>query len=279
MARHSDMLSSEDERYMKEKPSRYEVASYVNSLMEKHYLPLVTNYIQMSSMVIQAILLEKGICTGEEIKKMTEQFVAEQQKRIEEQQREQKEIENMENGLVGELYDLHKCISMEKWKFTDSKDKSDFELKLLKLINTLVAVNKKSEVTEEKLQEVLTDTESMKSKIDSGTSRFTSIKYNMDFSKAMEKAIESLNQAISAQDDHDGAVEIKPAPEKSKQIKPDNSEQDQSSPSDQSTTDQTDSTENGSEQDQSTTDQNKTDQVPEKSVESNPRSSCQIPHA
>ena len=207
-----DKLSSEDDRYMKEKPSRYEVASYVNSLLEKHYMPVITNYIQMSSMVIQAILLEKGICTGDEIKKMTEQFVAENQKRMEEQKDEQDKLDKMENGLVGNLYDIHRAITMERWKFVNVQDKDVFAPKILKIINAFVELNSNSNVIVENLKNVLVEAESMKSQVELGTSRFVSIKYNVDFTRLMTKVIDSLKESISnlEKSTDDGSVEIKP---------------------------------------------------------------------
>lgn len=77
-----DNISSEDKKWLNERPTRMEIINYVNSLWEHHHLPTITNYIQISSMVIQAILIDKGICTGDEIKDITEKFIAEQQRRM-----------------------------------------------------------------------------------------------------------------------------------------------------------------------------------------------------
>ena len=106
-------ISPEDKRYMEGKPNRIEVANYVNSLIENHYMPTITNYIQMSSMVLQAILIEKGVCTGEEIKEITEKFVEENQKRIRDKQvlRDINDpskadlYKEMEDGVVARLND------------------------------------------------------------------------------------------------------------------------------------------------------------------------------
>lgn len=75
-------ISSEDKKWLNECPTRVEIINYVNAIWEHNYLPTITNYIQLSSMVLQAILIDKGICTGDEIKDITEKFVQEQQRRI-----------------------------------------------------------------------------------------------------------------------------------------------------------------------------------------------------
>ena len=73
--------TNSDERYMSGHPTRAEVGNYVNALMEDHYMPRIQGLIQMSSMVLQAILLKKGICTGDELKEITEEFIKEQKRR------------------------------------------------------------------------------------------------------------------------------------------------------------------------------------------------------
>lgn len=70
----------EDEQYMKGRPTRLEVANYVNALMEEKYMPHLQGQTSLGFMVIQAILIEKGICTGEEIEEFTKQFVEQRQK-------------------------------------------------------------------------------------------------------------------------------------------------------------------------------------------------------
>ena len=72
-----------DDKYMSGHPTRAEVGNYVNALMEEHYIPRIQGLIQMSSMVLQAILIKKGVCTGEELKEITEEFVKEQKRRNE----------------------------------------------------------------------------------------------------------------------------------------------------------------------------------------------------
>lgn len=71
-----------DERYMNGTPTRLEVANYVNALMEEKYMPMFQSMVQMSAMVIQGILIEKSICTGEELEEITKQFMEEQEKRM-----------------------------------------------------------------------------------------------------------------------------------------------------------------------------------------------------
>lgn len=83
----AERKQKEDERYLAGKPNRTEVANYVNALMEKHYIPSIMNNfssthqaMQLGFMVIQAILIQKGVCTTEEISEMTQEFVKIQQK-------------------------------------------------------------------------------------------------------------------------------------------------------------------------------------------------------
>ena len=76
------MKGKSDERYMNGHPTRLEVANYVNALMEEKYVPMFQSMIQMSAMVIQGILIEKSICTGEELETITKQFMEEQEKRM-----------------------------------------------------------------------------------------------------------------------------------------------------------------------------------------------------
>lgn len=72
----------ETESYLQGRPNRLEVSNYVNSLLEEHYLPLITRQIQMSAMVLQGILIKKGITTGEEIEEITKEFIKQQQKEL-----------------------------------------------------------------------------------------------------------------------------------------------------------------------------------------------------
>ena len=58
-------------------PSREEIAKYVQSIMENFYIPIISSQIQLSSMIMQAILLEKKVCTNEEIKTIAAEFIRE----------------------------------------------------------------------------------------------------------------------------------------------------------------------------------------------------------
>lgn len=82
-----------DEQYMMGKPNRMEVANYVNALLEEHYIPSILereNSFRLGLMVVQSILIKKGICTGDEIKEITEEFLENLKK---EQEKAQKEAE------------------------------------------------------------------------------------------------------------------------------------------------------------------------------------------
>lgn len=124
-------ISPEDKKYMEGKPNRIEIANYVNSLMENHYMPMITNYIQISSMVLQAILLEKNICTGEEIKKITEKFVEENKYRNKLMQtyhriKTSNEINTINDELVNRLENFLDDLDTENWK-TDGLSKDELD--------------------------------------------------------------------------------------------------------------------------------------------------------
>ena len=125
-------ISPEDKKYMEGKPTRIEIANYVTNLMDNHYMPMITNYIQMSSMVLQGILLKKEICTGDEIKEITEEFVKESHRRQKETQALKKINEpvvyDIENGLVDRINQVLKNFSSDQWK---SEELSDDERKSL----------------------------------------------------------------------------------------------------------------------------------------------------
>lgn len=84
----------EDERFLQGRPNRMEVAQYVNGLLEDKYMPEIqqTNYniqqaMTLGFMVLQSILIEKGIATGEEIEARTKEFIEQQKKDLEEKQK------------------------------------------------------------------------------------------------------------------------------------------------------------------------------------------------
>lgn len=80
----------ETEQFMKGRPNRAEVANYVNSLLEEKYMPeiqrligTVQNSTQLGFMTLQAILINKGICTGDEIQQVTKEFIQAQKAEME----------------------------------------------------------------------------------------------------------------------------------------------------------------------------------------------------
>lgn len=85
----------EDEAYLKGRPNRAEVANYVNALLEEKYMPEIMNHfsqtyqsMQLGFMTLQAILVQKEICTGEEIEKLTQEFIKCQQAELEKKMKE-----------------------------------------------------------------------------------------------------------------------------------------------------------------------------------------------
>ena len=81
----------EDEQYMRGRPNRMEVANYVNALLEDKYMPMIQGQTSLGFMVIQAILIEKGICTVDEIEEITKKFVAQRQQEAQKAQAVQAE--------------------------------------------------------------------------------------------------------------------------------------------------------------------------------------------
>ena len=71
-----------DQKYLYGTPTRAEVANYVNALLEEKYIPELKKLIMavnahsaLSHQVVLALLLKKGICTEDEIKEITEEFI------------------------------------------------------------------------------------------------------------------------------------------------------------------------------------------------------------
>lgn len=80
----------DDERFLQGRPNRAEVMNYVNALLEDKYMPEIMKHIQQTQqsmqlgfMAIQAILIQKGICTGEEIQEVTQEFIKKHQEELE----------------------------------------------------------------------------------------------------------------------------------------------------------------------------------------------------
>lgn len=72
----------ENEDFLKGRPNRMEVANYVNSLWESVYLPKIEHQfdishqsMQIGLMVVQSILIKNNLCTEDEIKNITEEFI------------------------------------------------------------------------------------------------------------------------------------------------------------------------------------------------------------
>lgn len=71
-----------DEKFMNGFPTRMEVANYLNALLEEKYMPAIQNMVQMSAMVLQAMMIKKGICTGDELEELSKEFLKEHEKRM-----------------------------------------------------------------------------------------------------------------------------------------------------------------------------------------------------
>ncbi len=94
----------EAEEFLKGTPTRAEVANYVNSLLEEIFMPEVEKNvkkilpsIQLGFMIIQSILLKKGICTGEELKEITEEFLKTSMEEVKKKPEETKDDSKVES--------------------------------------------------------------------------------------------------------------------------------------------------------------------------------------
>ena len=80
-AKVDEPISEKDKEYLQGTPTRMEVANYVNTLIEQHWFPRLVHQTQLGMMVLQGILLKKNVCTPEEIKEITEEFIKEYESR------------------------------------------------------------------------------------------------------------------------------------------------------------------------------------------------------
>ena len=208
--RMEDFLSPEDNKYMHSKPTRIEVANYINALMDNHYMPLINNNIQMSMMVLQAIMLKKGICTGDEIKEITEQFVEENHRRMKTSQalkdlhdpKNADKYAKMENGLVQRLDNFISDFMGDKWKeeeLTEDEKKS-----ILSVLNTvfldLVCISTYPEdkstikFIEDELSRLIEELNNLKSAIDEGTIVVKDAANKISLKALIDDSLERLNK-------------------------------------------------------------------------------------
>lgn len=181
-------VSSEDQKWLSKQPTRMEVASYVNALWERHYLPTITNYIQMSSMVLQAILIDKGVCTGDEIKSITEKFVSEQQRRMAE--------DTLEDGLVGTINKTVANIKSGKWVVCTEDERAAICSALDVASNMLVTINLRSSVNNEDIKTCVGDLESIQSSIVDGTIKSDNEQFITRLKWLLTETIRRLNQRL-----------------------------------------------------------------------------------
>ena len=83
----------DNEDFLKGRPNRMEVANYINSLWESVYFPKIEQQfnasqqlMQIGLMVVQSILIKNNLCTEDEIKSITEEFL-----RLKQEQNEKEE--------------------------------------------------------------------------------------------------------------------------------------------------------------------------------------------
>lgn len=183
-------LTPENQKWLSEHPTRMEVASYVNALWERHYLPTITNYIQMSSMVLQAILLEKGVCTGDEIKSITEKFVSEQQRRM--------AMDTLEDGLISTLNKTVANIQDGKWSVSTDDEKAAICSALEAASKILVDINLNPPVSDDDIKTCAGNLESIKSAIADGSIKSDNEKFMTRLTWLLSEATRRLNQRLQA---------------------------------------------------------------------------------
>ena len=82
----------ENDAFLKGRCTRLEVMNYVNALLDEKILPEIYSRIQLSVMTLQAILIKKGVVTGDEIEEITQEFVSRHNKEQKELNKEDKDI-------------------------------------------------------------------------------------------------------------------------------------------------------------------------------------------
>lgn len=184
----SEGLTPENQKWLNEHPTRMEVASYVNALWERHYLPTITNYIQMSSMVLQAILIEKGVCTGDEIKSITEKFVSEQQRRM--------AIDTLEDGLVSVLNKTVANIKDGTEVVSTEDEKAAICSALEAASKTLININLHPPVSNDDIITCAGNLESIKSAISDGSIKSDDEKFMAKLTRVLNETIHRLNQRL-----------------------------------------------------------------------------------
>lgn len=148
-----------DERYMNGTPTRLEVANYVNALIEEHYMPHIQGLIQMSSMVLQGILIKKNVCTGDELKEITEEFVEEQKRRTAAMEKIKsgellKEV--MTDEYVETLQAHYKDVSKGVYSIQDSNTQDKIALNIQSAANVLEGLVKgKASISDEARENML----------------------------------------------------------------------------------------------------------------------------
>ena len=148
-----------DERYMNGNPTRLEVANYVNALLEEHYMPHIQGLIQMSSMVLQAILIKKNVCTGDELKEITEEFVEEQKRRTAAMDKV-KSGELLKTVMTTEYVETlqahYKDVSKGLYSFQDSDTQNKIALNIQSAANVLEGlVSGKATISDEARENML----------------------------------------------------------------------------------------------------------------------------
>ena len=91
-------INKEDEAFLKGKPNRMEVCNYINGLLEDKYMPRIQGAVEqvqnsafLGLMAIQALLIKKGICTGEEIQEAIQELIRANEEKEKEKERKEKE--------------------------------------------------------------------------------------------------------------------------------------------------------------------------------------------
>ena len=94
-------VSQEDAKFLRQHPTRAEMSNYINGVLTDKYIPAIAESmykVEQSSrlgiMSLQAILVNKGICTGDELQQATQAII----KAAEDDSKEQSQKADTKHG-------------------------------------------------------------------------------------------------------------------------------------------------------------------------------------
>lgn len=92
-----DSSSEEDEKFLNETPTRKEVVNFITGVMEDKYMPTILGLIsqlersqKLNAILIETILLNKNVCTQEDLENATHGVLEAYKKELESQKTDSK---------------------------------------------------------------------------------------------------------------------------------------------------------------------------------------------